>query len=125
MAAAQLDAYWTQIRLAQMDVPGMAFVKSHPKTIPLGISRDVGQATEKPDDCPAMSDAVDLYLRLRGNGRPKTFAVDIRRAAGYLTQLAQDRPSLVIFPTRCTRPSRLVGGPWLGWVICDPCLLKR
>jgi integrase len=92
VAAAQLDAYWTQIRLAQMDVPGMAFVKSRPKTIPLGLSRDVGQAIEKPDDCPAMSDAVDLYLRLRGNGRPKTFAVDIRRAAGYLTQLAQDRP---------------------------------
>jgi integrase len=92
VAAAQLDAYWTQIRLAQMDVPGMAFVKSSQKAIPLGLSRADRQVAEKTLDGPAMSDAVDLYLRLRGKGRPKTFEADIRRAAGYLIQVARDRP---------------------------------
>ena len=92
MAAAQLDAYWTQIRLAQMDVPGMAFVKSSQKAGPLGLGRAVRQVAEEPSDGPAMSDAVELYLRLRGKGRPKTFEADIRRAADYLIQVVRDRP---------------------------------
>jgi len=92
VAAAQLDAYWTQLRVARMDVPGMAFVKTGAVAASGAFSQVTRPVEEQPLDGPTMSEAVELYLRLRGGGRPKTFAADIQRAAGYLIQVAEDRP---------------------------------
>ena len=43
---------------------------------------------------PKMSDAVQIYIRLRGNNRPKTFASSAERAGRYLIKARGDKPLL-------------------------------
>lgn len=41
---------------------------------------------------PTMSGALQLYLDLKGKGRPKTFESSSRRACGYVFEIAGDKP---------------------------------
>ena len=56
IAAAKLEAYWSQLRLAKSDVIGMSLVKG-----------SVGDSWQKPSqqhetDCPTLLDALEIYL---------------------------------------------------------------
>ena len=54
----RLEDYWLGIRLQKMDIPAIHLVKSDD-----GIN----------DSSPVISDALDLYLRLKGKDKDKTF----------------------------------------------------
>ena len=41
---------------------------------------------------PQLSTALEVYLSLKGAGRPKTFETGARRAVGYLLEVADDKP---------------------------------
>ena len=41
---------------------------------------------------PQLSAALEVYLSLKGAGRPKTFEAGARRAVGYLLEVAKDKP---------------------------------
>ena len=41
---------------------------------------------------PQLSTALEVYLSLKGAGRPKTFETGARRAVGYLLEVAEDKP---------------------------------
>ena len=53
-----LEDYWLAIRLEKMDIPAIHIVKSDD-----GIN----------DSSPVISDELDLYLRLKGKDKDKTF----------------------------------------------------
>ena len=54
----RLDDYWLGVRLQKMDIPAIHLVKSN---------------DDVDDSSPVISDALDLYLRLKGNDKDKTF----------------------------------------------------
>ena len=41
---------------------------------------------------PQLSTALEVYLSLKGAGRPKTFEAGARRAVGYLLEVTDDKP---------------------------------
>ena len=41
---------------------------------------------------PQLSTALEVYLSLKGAGRPKTFETGARRAVGYLLEVTADKP---------------------------------
>ena len=60
----RLDDYWLGLRLQKMDIPAIHLVSSN---------------EDLDDSSPLISDSLDLYLRLKGEGKDKTF---IRTATG-------------------------------------------
>jgi len=85
-AAAQLDAYRFKLRVQNEDVPKQHFaVSDKPRNGSTAPTVDLG---------PKMSEAVKLYIRLKGNNRPKTFAASAERACRYLIK-AQGNKRLI------------------------------
>jgi integrase len=73
----RLEDYWLGLRLQNMDIPAIQVVKSHGSAI---------------DDDLLLSEACDLYLRLKGAGKDKVFKRTANRNTGYVTKLLGDRP---------------------------------
>ena len=71
----KLDDYWMGIRLQQLDIPALAVV------------RDMAKPTCKTK----LSDALELYLRLKGVDKSKTFAQTTDRAYRYVIECLGDR----------------------------------
>jgi integrase len=65
----RLDDYWFGIRLKNMDVPAVDKVK-----LDIAIN----------DDTPKISDALELYLKLKGLGKDKTFIRTANRNIQYV-----------------------------------------
>ena len=65
----RLEDYWLGIRLQKMDIPAIHLVKSENK---------------KDDSSPLISDALELYLRLKGEGKGKTFIRTANRNVEYI-----------------------------------------
>ena len=86
IAAAKLDSYWSQMRLAKSEVIGMSLV------------RDTSSSSLKADiklpqsDCPSLLDALEVYLLQKGKGRPKTFRIASERSCNYLIGLCGNKP---------------------------------
>ena len=55
-------------------------------------SHDQGQTAGVTGVGPQLSTALEVYLSLKGAGRPKTFEAGARRAVGYLLEVADDKP---------------------------------
>ena len=55
----KLEGYWQHLRLQGIAIPGSRFLK-------------VSEQDESTDDVVLFSEAVELYLRLKGHGKPKT-----------------------------------------------------
>ena len=55
-------------------------------------SHDQGQIHDVKGVGPQLSTALEVYLSLKGAGRPKTFEAGARRAVGYLLEVADDKP---------------------------------
>ena len=66
IAAAKLDAYWSQMRLAKSEVIGMSLVKSSSTN---GLEVD---ALQSQTNCPSLLDALEVYLEQKGKGWPVT-----------------------------------------------------
>jgi integrase len=76
---AQLEGYWQHLRLSDAPVPGAHLLYA---------------ANDEPadDGAPRFSEATDLYLRLKGQGKAETFHRAATRACRYLTEVAGDKP---------------------------------
>ena len=86
IAAAKLDAYWGQMRLAKSEVIGMSLVRK------VSNSRLEVDVIWPQADCPSLLDALEVYLEQKGKGRPKTFRVAAERSCNYLIGLCGNKP---------------------------------
>ena len=73
----RLDDYWLGLRLQKMDIPAIHLVISN---------------EELDDDSPDVSDALDLYLKLKGEGKDKTFIRTANRNIEYIIKVLGNKP---------------------------------
>jgi integrase len=73
----RLEDYWLGLRLQNMDIPAIQVVKSSDTHV---------------NDTLRLSEACELYLRLKGVGKDKVFIRTAQRNTGYVTKLLGDRP---------------------------------
>ena len=102
IAAAKLDAYWSQMRLAKSEVIGMSLVRDVPSYIAV-----VDLPSPHPN-CPSLLDALDVYIEQKGKGRPKTFRVAAERSCNYMIGICGNKPL-----SAYTRPDALQFRDWL------------
>ena len=74
----RLEDYWLGLRLQQIAIPAINLV-STPKT-------------SAAPDCLTLSEARDLYLRLKSAGKDRTFVRSAHRNVGYVIQVLGDHP---------------------------------
>ena len=86
IAAAKLDAYWSQMRLAKSEVIGMSLVRDVSSHIAV-----VDLPSPHPN-CPSLLDALDVYIEQKGKGRPKTFRVAAERSCKYVIAICGNKP---------------------------------
>ena len=72
----KLDDYWLGIRLQKIDIPKIAIINT---------------SEPIPENGPALSQATQFYLNLKGTGKSKTFKQAAIRNSGYLINLLGDR----------------------------------
>jgi integrase len=75
--AQRLDDYWMGVRLQKMDIPHLTVVP---------------EWGDQHRDAPLLSEAVDLYVRLKGVNRGKIFHRATMRMLENVTQVLGDRP---------------------------------
>ena len=73
----RLEDYWLGIRLQKMDIPAIHLVKAYDNVY---------------DSSPLISDALDLYLRLKGKGKNKTFIRTANRNIDYIIKVLGNKP---------------------------------
>jgi len=86
----QLDEHWHFLRMQDMDLPGKHMLRMGTQTraaVPIGVSQP--QSADQP--AITLSDAVALYLRLKGNNRPATFHRAAERSCGYVIDACGDK----------------------------------
>jgi hypothetical protein len=72
----KLDDYWMGIRLQHLDIPALAVVRE----------------AAKPTCKTKLSDALQLYLRLKGQDKSKTFSQTTDRAYRYAVECLRNKP---------------------------------
>ena len=77
--AQRLEDYWTSLRLANIDIPAFHLSRRDPK--------DVSQ-----NNCEILSQALGLYLRLKGVNKDKTFRRGAERNIQSVIDVLGDRP---------------------------------
>ena len=92
VASAKLDAYWSQMRLAESEVLGMSLVKEMPSSNALVTPTLSESMSSSQADCLSLLDALKVYLDLKGKGRPKTFRTAAERSCNYLVSLCGNKP---------------------------------
>ena len=77
-AVAKLEAYWFSLRAADGAIPGQHLLAA--------VNEAPAPVEPRQPDQPRLSfrDAAAIYLRLKGNGRGKTFAAGAMRAVDYV-----------------------------------------
>ena len=75
----RLDDYWLGLRLQDMDIPAISVLKD------VSIDSNAGVTT--------ISEALDLYLKLKGAGKDKVFIRTANRNEGYVIKVLVDRPT--------------------------------
>ena len=74
----RLEDYWLGLRLQQIDIPAINLVRT--------------PETSEVCDCLTLSEAMDLYLRLKSAGKDKTFVRSAHRNVGYVIKVLGDHP---------------------------------
>ena len=75
--AQRLEDYWLSLRLSKIDVPAVHLLRDKP------VSTSKTQS---------LSEALELYLRLKGTGKDKVFKRGAERNIGSIIQVLGDRP---------------------------------
>lgn len=89
-AAQKLDEYWYHLRLNDCDLPGKHMLRMAvnsgmaPSAVLLAPAAAVTASVK-------LSEAVSIYLRLKGNGRPITFQRSAERSCGYVIDVCGDK----------------------------------
>ena len=86
IAAAKLETYWSQIRLAKSEVIGMSLVRD------ISSRNAVVDLPSPHSDCPSLLDALEVYIDQKGKGRPKTFRVAAERSCNYVIGICGNKP---------------------------------
>ena len=92
IAAAKLDAYWSQMRFAKSDVIGMSLVKVSSDNINTAALSSNPISDGRQSDCPTLLDALQVYLDQKGKGRLKTFRIAAERSCNYVIGLSGIKP---------------------------------
>ena len=74
----RLDDYWLGLRLQDMDIPAISVLKDVSPDSNAGVT--------------TLSEALDLYLKLKGAGKDKVFIRTANRNIGYVIKVLGDRP---------------------------------
>ena len=74
----RLDDYWLGLRLQNMDIPAIQLVQTNDQLAD--------------DTTPLLSDALELYLRLKAVGKDKVFVRTANRNVGYVIKVLGDKP---------------------------------
>jgi len=77
--AQRLEDYWLSLRLSKIDVPGLHLLRDKP------VSASVSS-------CENLSEALELYLRLKGVGKDKVFHRGAERNVQSVIDVLGDRP---------------------------------
>jgi integrase len=77
--AQRLEDYWLSLRLSKLDVPGLHLLRDKP------VSASVSS-------CETLSEALELYLRLKGVGKDKVFHRGAERNVQSVIDVLGDRP---------------------------------
>mgnify|MGYP002016644008 CR=1 FL=1 len=74
----RLEDYWLGLRLQQIDIPAIYLVRT--------------PQSDVTNECLTLSQAMDLYLRLKSAGKDKTFVRGAHRNVGYVIKVLGDHP---------------------------------
>lgn len=88
-AAERLDEHWYHLRAARGDLPGHHLLRQAP--VHTGVASVAHGASVAPDGTPRLSEAVSVYLRMKGKGRPATFHRGAERSCGYVIDVCGDK----------------------------------
>ena len=88
-AAQQLEEYWYHLRVRDMDLPGKHLLRLQQSAPAHGVSSP--SDTEPQSSSVVLSEAVAIYLRLKGQNRPSTFHRAAERACGYVIDVCGDK----------------------------------
>ena len=77
--AQRLEDYWLSLRLSKIEVPGLHLLRDKP------VSASVSS-------CKTLSEALELYLRLKGVGKDKVFHRGAERNVQSVIDVLGDRP---------------------------------
>jgi integrase len=77
--ASRLDDYWINLRLREVEIPAAHLLRSIP-------SQNINSLL------PTIDDALDLYLRVKGEHKKNTFFTHSKRTVGYLKECLGSRP---------------------------------
>jgi len=77
--AQKLEDYWLSLRLSKIDVPGLHLLRDKPVSASLS-------------SCETLSEALELYLRLKGVGKDKVFHRGAERNVQSVIDVLGDRP---------------------------------
>lgn len=86
-AADQLDEYWYHLRAKSHPTPGLHLLVSN-RNSTKAPSNPKGVST----DSVTLSEAANIYLRLKGAGKPKTFHRAAERVCGYVVEVCGNKP---------------------------------
>jgi integrase len=90
LEAAKLEAYWSKMRLTKTEVLGAALLSEDLVGTP---PKEAERANiNSLSDSPRLSEALEMYVSLKGKGRPKTFRKAAERACKYVSDLVGDKP---------------------------------
>lgn len=106
-ASAKLEVFWYQLRISEMDVFGMHLLNQPSDGNQRQLPR-LHTPTSEQEDCPKLSDALNLYVSLKGKGKPPSFRIAAERACGYVAKLVGDKPL-----SSYTRKDALAFRDWL------------
>ena len=90
IAAAKLNAYWSQMRLAKSDVIGLSLVKALSYNIKTDKISSIPDATQS--NCSTLLYTFQDYLDQKGKGGTKTFSIVAERSCNYVIGLSGDKP---------------------------------
>ena len=86
-AAQQLDEHWYRLRIRDVDLPGKHLLRMGGDVSHRGRTAP----SEIEEESVKLSEAVAIYLRLKGKGRPATFHRAAERACGYVIDACGDK----------------------------------
>lgn len=86
-AAQQLDEHWYHLRIRDVDLPGKHLLRSQGRSSSGQLTPSEGSV----DGAIKLSEAVGIYLRLKGQGRPVTFHRAAERSCGYVIDVCGDK----------------------------------
>ena len=89
-AADQLDEYWYHLRSQETQLPGQHMLRDA-ANLPR-VSSTSAKPTAPQSSSVTLSEAVGIYLRLKGQGRAKTFNAMAQRSCGYVLDICGDKP---------------------------------